>query len=257
MAKKIEHIEQLLQSKDAKREVNQAQSDKETTYVTIRTSTGVYKFIESDKCSDGSSFDGYKDIERTRKNLERKIQNRLNWGAEGGRAEVCRDNKTCKALAELKANEHLAQEGRYLKLMAQWATQAPVLIRPYVFLNLYDRLGDDGVKLNIQTNYDVAFSMPMAWAKGVGELHHFDGLRLQTEISNLVPKFQKGDRITVRSKKQGIRDYECTVNEPIFKQYYQKPFRNKWGNTEYKGEGPWVVWYATNYGHIRYDEIVK
>lgn len=254
MATKKENVADYL--KAGKRKVVKELCDEDSTFVKIQTATGTYSFPESYKCSDGTTYDAYKDIQNTIKNMERRIANKQNWGAYGGRAEVCKDNKTCLALADIKNNPLCYQEGPYLKMMQQYASQAPREAAPYLFLNLYDRLGDCGVHLTIQTTYDIVSIMPLAWSKGWEGLNHFADLPLSAELCNLTPKFKVGEVITYHSR-QLHEDMKAEVLKVIYKQYRQKPSKNRWGLVEYVGEGPWVVWYHTAYGDFRYDEVKK
>lgn len=251
MAKK-EKVSDYLKS--GKREVLKNRSSQDDTYVRITTETGVYCFVESWKTTKGEMVDEYVNIDNYVKNQARRTANLCNYGDYGGRAAVYKDNATCLSLTKMKASPLLYQEGPYLKLMQLFASQAPREAAPYLFLNLYDRLADCGVTLTIKTSYDIVAIMPPAWSRGHEQLHHLDDLPLSAELSNLVPRYKKGDVVTYRQRRTGV-EVKATVLDVVYKQYYQKPYRNMYGNTEYKGSGPYVAWYHTAYGTYRFDEV--
>lgn len=262
MTKKVKHIEQHLQAAmeighydvlvpEAFENENGTSCDLVRVHTEIDGVTGCYSFAMEDNWQ--------RNLELYRKNLERKINNRLNYGAEGGRSAVYRDNATAIQLGKLKNYINYKGWAPVLRCAYELAQQAPVSIRQYVYRNYLvalrkkDRakwVKSDGFVDILDFDYYTAAVMPIAWYKGV-EVKDFNGIKYQNVVKDLVPTItaKVGDRIVKKGRKYADRVHHLC--------YLPKNSREKYADTK---NSPSVLFYAFDvYGReiCRYDELER
>lgn len=192
----------------AKREVIVAASEdpfndnQNPAIIKVTTDTGCYSFPDDPETWD--SFD------RDRRSLERRTSNVLRYGDHGGRANVWRDNETCKHLAILKSRPHWC---RVIRLAYNLAQDAPEDIRKWAFKNLlilaqnahHDDFFYEMTPLLAvsDVSHYLASVMPVAWGNDTAYDHFFANVRLSEALAPLQPSghiLEKGTHLYFQTK---------------------------------------------------------